>query len=114
MMLIFLLGLPLIFVGALLVLIGLAIIFIPLSSPGPRLIISGVLSLLMGVLAWIIPSMLVSPGSGDTLMAWMAGLTALFVGLPLPLLGVGLLVAGLIRVVRSRFPSPSADQGAEL
>ncbi len=62
----------------------------------------------------MIPSMLVSPGSGDTLMAWMAGLTALFVGLPLPLLGVGLLVAGLILVVRSRFSSPSAQQGAEL
>ncbi len=114
MMLIFLFGFPLIFVGVLSALIGLAIIFIPVSSSGPRLIISGVLTLVVGMLAWIIPSMLVPPESGDTLMAWMAGLTALFVGLPLPLLGIGLLVAGLILVVRRRFSSTSAHQGAKL
>lgn len=114
MMLIFLLGLPLIFVGVLSALIGLTILYIPMSGSGPRLIISGILTLIVGVLAWIILPMLVTPGSGDTLMAWMAGLTALFVGLPLPLLGIGLLIAGLVLVVRSRFSPTSAHQGAEL
>jgi hypothetical protein len=108
-MLVFLLGFPLAFIGVLLLLIGLGFMFSPVHSRGSKLIFSGLLTLLVGLLAWVIPPLVVTPGSGDTLWAWMAGLTALFVGIPLPLLGTILLLKGLFLVMRSRLWSVSGQ-----
>ena len=50
-----------------------------------------------GILAFIIPQALVPSGSGDTEGAWIAGFTALCLGIPLLILGLILLVVAVIR-----------------
>lgn len=104
-MLLFLFGLPLIFIGVAVFLIGLARALMPGLSRDMMLIVSGLIIVVVGVLAFIIPQLLVEPGSGDTLMAWMAGLTALFVGIPMPFFGAIVLLVGLILIVRRHIPS---------
>jgi len=104
-MLLFLFGLPFIFIGVAVFLIGLARVLMPRVSTEVMLIVSGLITVVVGVLAFVIPQMLVEPGSGDTLMAWMAGLTALFVGIPMPVFGAIVLLIGLILVVKRYIPS---------
>jgi len=95
----------LIFIGVAVFLIGLARVLMPRVSTEVMLIVSGLITVVVGVLAFVIPQMLVEPGSGDTLMAWMAGLTALFVGIPMPVFGAIVLLIGLILVVKRYIPS---------
>ncbi len=62
--------------------------------------VSGLLSTGVGILAIVVPSMLVPAGSGDTEMAWLAGVTVLIAGFPLTFLGVVLI--GISEVKRFR------------
>ena len=50
-----------------------------------------------GILAFGIPLSLVPEGSGDTEAVWLAGLTALCLGIPLSITGVGLLIGASIK-----------------
>lgn len=88
-------GVPAIFVGVLLVLIGATIRWLGASgSLVPR--ISGLFSIGMGLLAWV-PYLLVPDHHIFTTLIWITGVTALLVGLPLPILGLIFLVIGIIR-----------------
>jgi hypothetical protein len=100
MMLVFFFGFPFIFLGVLAVLIGFTIRLLWGRSAGLALLISGALIIGVGVLTIVLPQMLVPAGSGDIAMAWMSGLTALLVGIPLPLLGAVLFVVGLAKTIK--------------
>ncbi len=100
-MLLFLFGFPFAFIGVLLVALGLVYRLMPTRSQAVKLMIAGALVVIVGILALIIPPLIVPAGSGDTQLAWMAGLTALLVGIPLPVIGVVLLIIALIMALRS-------------
>ena len=57
----------------------------------------GAIAFFGGMLACIIPQTLVPVGSGDTEGAWLAGFSALFLGIPLFVLGVILLVVAAVQ-----------------
>jgi hypothetical protein len=61
------------------------------------LLIVGFIVGTIGMFAFIIPQVLISPGSGDTEGAWLGGFTALCFGIPLFLLGLELFVVAAIK-----------------
>jgi len=93
-MLIFLYGIPAIFVGGLLVLIGFTIRWLGASGSFVKRI-SGVFSIGVGVLAWV-PYLLVPDARANTFLVWTTSLTALLVGISLPLIGVVLFIIGVL------------------
>ena len=65
-------------------------------EPNRALFIAGLIVGFIGLLAFIVPQALVPAGSGDTEGAWLAGFSALFLGIPLLILGLLLLVVAAI------------------
>lgn len=107
--LVFLLGLPLLFIGPLFFFIGLMLTYAVKQRSGVIVTLSGLITLVIGILAFVIPQLLVEPGSGDTTMAWMAGLTALFTGIPLIITGGVLLIVGLVLVLKQFVSTPARN-----
>ncbi len=105
MMCIFFFGFPAIFAGVLALLVGLALKLLRGRSAGLAFFFSGVLSTGMGILAIVLPTLLVPAGSGDTQLAWMVGLTIFIAGIPLSLLGVVLIIIGLVKMIKRSFSS---------
>ena len=94
------LSFPLFALGVLALLIGLAIRLLKVRSLDLAFVVSGLLSTGVGILAIVVPSMLVPAGSGDTEMAWLAGVTVLIAGFPLTFLGVVLIGIGEVKRFR--------------